>query len=159
LQRNLAVARSKRLDKVDIQMEKKVLARLCFWHYDLSLRTRFYTAAILFGVLMLLFTLKVWLPSLPGFAAAAVVCGVLFVSMAGSVAVEVVYNRTHRQGVIAAGEVVARKGDSEKYEPSFKEPLHSGTEFELLEKRPQWLKVQLTDGSQVWLPDEACMLL
>ncbi len=159
VQRNLAVARSKRLDKVDTRIETKVLAKLCFWHYDFPLRTRFYTAAILFAVLMLLFTLKVWLPSVPGFVPAAVVCGVLFVSMAGSVAVEAVYNKTHHQGVIVVGEVVARKGDSEKYEPSFKEPLHSGTEFELLEKRPQWLKVRLTDGSQVWLPDDACMLL
>ncbi len=159
LQRNLSVARGKRLDKVDTRIETKVLAKLCFWHYDFSLRARFYAAAILFAVLMVLFTLRVWVPSLPGFVPAAVVCGVLFVSMAASVAVEAVYNRTHHQGVIIAGEVVARKGDSERYEPSFKEPLHSGTEFELLEKRPQWIKVKLTDGSQVWLPEDACILL
>jgi len=41
------------------------------------------------------------------------------------------------------------------YPPSFKEPLHEGTEFNLLEKRSGWFHIKLFDGSEGWIPDDS----
>lgn len=159
LQRNLAVARSKRIDKIDAEIEHKVLTVLCFWHYDFLLKTRFYVAVFALSAFLLLLTIKIWKPFLAGFTAISVCLVFIFVLFAGSVTIEMIRSKTNRQGVIVAAEVVARQGDSQRYEPSFDKPLHSGTEFELIEKRTGWLRVRLADGSKVWLPDSACLLI
>ena len=57
-----------------------------------------------------------------------------------------------RSGVIVAESSVARKGDSTSYEQSFQDPLHAGTEFQLLEDRGNWLNIALADGRECWLP-------
>jgi hypothetical protein len=61
--------------------------------------------------------------------------------------------------VVVQGEVVARKGDSDAYEPSFREPLHAGTEFALLERRQDWHHVQLADGRRCWIPSASAELV
>ncbi len=55
-------------------------------------------------------------------------------------------------GVVIAPEVTARKGDGETYQPSFTAPLYSGTEFDLLEQRPDWWYIELEDGARCWIP-------
>ena len=56
------------------------------------------------------------------------------------------------QGVILSDNIVVRKGDSEGYEPKFNEQLNAGVEFDLLESRPNWLHIELTDGQSGWIP-------
>jgi len=62
-------------------------------------------------------------------------------------------------GGVVTAEVVARQGDGRNYQPSFTAPLHAGTEFRLLEKRTSWLRVELNDGRQCWLPAQSCELV
>ena len=62
-------------------------------------------------------------------------------------------------GVILADEVIARKGNSETYQPSFEAPLHTGTEFEMIEKREDWFHVSLSDGRKCWLPQHSVGLI
>lgn len=57
-----------------------------------------------------------------------------------SVALEYKTEASKACGIITAKEVVARQGDGDNYPPGFKEPLHEGTEFDLLEGRPAGLK-------------------
>ena len=64
-----------------------------------------------------------------------------------------------RTGVITAAEVVARQGDGPNYPPSFKDPLHAGMEFDLLEHRPGWLHIELSDGTDAWVPDDTAGLV
>ena len=45
-----------------------------------------------------------------------------------------------------------RKGDGEGFAKSFVEPLHAGTEFELVEQRGRWYHVELADGRRCWVP-------
>ena len=54
-------------------------------------------------------------------------------------------------GVITAEEVIACQGDGENYTPSFKEPLHSGTEFILIEDRGKWYHIELADSRTCWV--------
>jgi hypothetical protein len=56
-----------------------------------------------------------------------------------------------QSGVILAERTVPRKGPGESYAQSFKEPLHDGAEFRLMEREGEWVRVQLDNGVACWL--------
>jgi len=151
---NLQFARSRRVDDIEIQAKRKVAEALFFWHHDLTPRTK----AALFGwaVVIAWGAAAVRLfrprPSLNWIAGTGAGLAILMVS---SLAIDARAAATIREGVIVASEVIARKGDSETYEPSFKEPLHAGTEFRIREARAGWLQAELGDGRTCWLPEKA----
>ena len=153
IQKNLAFARSKRIDKIDTKIEKRVLQTLVFWHYDFSLKTKFLLTFTFFGVVCLCATYGIWFGRSTVCTTTAVICGVLTLCFIVSVVVESKAEADNVYGVITAAEVVARQGDGQNYPPSFKEPLHEGTEFDLLEHRPRWLHIRLSDGSDGWITE------
>jgi len=159
IQKNLAFARSQRIDKVNVQTEKRVLKTLFFWHYDFALKTRFFLTCLFFAALCVTLTVVVWYGRGPATSVVAIVAAILLVCFLTSVVVD-----SHRRvytayGVITAAEVVARQGDGPNYPPSFKDPLHAGTEFELIEQRPGWLHIKLADGTDAWVPDQTAGLV
>lgn len=159
IQKNIAFARSRRVDTVEVRAEKRVLETLFFWHYDLALRLRVFLACLSFAVLCVSLTVMLWWGRGPVLSTITVLCGVLLVCFLASVVVESRRQANVRGGVITAAEVIARQGDGLNYPPSFKDPLHAGTEFELLEQRPGWLHVMLSNGSEAWIPDDAAGLI
>ncbi len=159
IQKNLAFARSRRVDTVEVGAQKRVLETLFFWHYDLSLKTKVLLACLSFAVLCIGLTLMVWLGRRPVVAAVAILSGVLLLCFLASTIVETSRQANTRYGVITAGEVVARQGDGPNYPPSFKDPLHAGTEFQLIEQRPGWLHIILSNGSEAWVPDDTAGLV
>jgi len=54
-------------------------------------------------------------------------------------------------GVVVVDALNARKGPNETYAKAFNEPLHDGTEFSLIDKRGDWIFVELSDGRRCWL--------
>ncbi len=56
-----------------------------------------------------------------------------------------------RHGVIVRDEAVARKGDSESYEPAFTQPLSETTEVTVLETRGGWHRVQVAADQVGWV--------
>ncbi|MBN2131200.1 MAG: hypothetical protein JW741_16995 [Sedimentisphaerales bacterium] len=159
VQKNLAFARSQRIDKVAVQTEKRVLETLFFWHYDTALQTRFFLACLFFAALCVTLTVMIWLGRGPATSAVAVVAVILLVCFLTSVIIDS-HRRVHTAyGVITAPEIVARQGDGPNYPPSFKDPLHAGTEFELVEQRPGWLHIKLADGTDAWIPDDSAGLV
>ena len=76
-----------------------------------------------------------------------------------SVVIEYKTNTGQISGVITVKEAVARQGDGQNYPPSFKDPLHEGTEFDLLEKRPDWYHIKLSDDSDGWIPEDSAELI
>jgi tetratricopeptide (TPR) repeat protein len=158
LRQNLEYAREKRLDEIEEKQETKVLKTLFFWHYDLSTKTRVFLFT-LFSVLLWIFAgIRIFTDKsfLGWIIAAALILSILF---AGSLVAEELYLRKSRPGVIISHEVIARKGNSETYEPSFKEPLHAGTEFMLLEDRVNWYYVELADSRTCWVPSKDAELV
>lgn len=158
LHQNLEYARSRRLDKIEEKEKTKVLKTLVFWHYDLSLRTR--------SVVFLICFVGLWVgASIRLFLRAAcprwlLLClGVISALFLSSLLYENVVQGREKPGVIVADEVVTRKGDGESYEPAFKEPLHSGTEFRVIEDRGEWYQIELRDGTRCWLPVKTVELL
>jgi len=159
IRKNLAFARSRRIDKVVPKTKKRVLQTLFFWHYDFSIRTKFLISCICFALICFSITAMIWLGRGPATTAVAAICGVLLVCFTVSVAIEAGRQSRTTYGVITARQVVAHQADWEDSPPSFKEPLHEGTEFELIERRPGWFHIRLADGSDGWLPENAAELL
>ena len=151
LQQNLGYARAERLDKIEVKEKTKVLHTLFFWHYDIPEQTRSFVFLASFLAAWLLAGVRLYVRRAPlGWALAVAICvSVLFLA---SLAVQTGARQRVRPGVIVSPEVVARKGDSEAYHPSFTEPLHAGTEFVVEEDRGEWCQVQLADGRRCWLP-------
>jgi len=151
IHKNLAFARSRRVDKVEIKTEKQILRTLVFWHYDLSMRAKFIFACVCFAVFCLGLTVMIWFGRNAPLTALTGVSAVLLVCFVGSRAVEQYSQAANLSGVIISPEVVAYQGDGQNYPPSFKAPLHAGTEFELIERRPSWFHIKLSDGSDGWI--------
>jgi tetratricopeptide (TPR) repeat protein len=61
-------------------------------------------------------------------------------------------------GVIVDREVVARKGNATSYEPALTEPLKEGTEFQVMERRPDWLLIRLAGQQEGWVPQKAVVV-
>jgi tetratricopeptide (TPR) repeat protein len=162
IQKNLAFARSRRTDRVETSTEKQVLGTLFFWHYDFSLRTKVLLACLCFAAVCTALTAWTWLSDTrrpPGLLWAAAFAGVLLAALLASLAVEARHRAVVRPGVVTAAQVVARQGDGPNYPPSFKEPLHAGMEFELLEQRPGWLHIVLSDSTDAWIPADTAGLV
>jgi hypothetical protein len=159
VQKNLTFARSRRIDKVEIKMEKRILETLFFWHYDFSIRTKFLVTCIFFAIVCISGILMLWRGKSAPTVTTAVICALLTSCFLASVVVEA-STQAHRVcGVITDQQVVARQGDGPNYPASFKDPLHAGTEFDLLELRPGWLHIILSDDSEGWIPDKAAELI
>jgi len=158
LRQNLEFAISQRHDQIEEKPQTRILKIFLFWHYDLSQEVRAIIFAVSFitfwlGVTIRLFSHKVfprWILGCFGVAA------ILFFS---SLLTDSMLQRHNPSGVITAREILARKGDGTNYQQSFKEPLHAGTEFNLIVQRNGWAYIELHNGRQCWIPVNAEKLL
>ncbi len=151
LRQNLSYALTKRLDKIDEQPRIRVFKTLFFWHYDLSTGDRILLFGLFFVSIWVLAVICRWVrrPSLRWMIA---VMAMLAALTGGSLAAESIALYRVQPGVILEPSVIARKGDGKAYAPSFKTPLHAGTEFHLLKQREDWLHIALFDGRTCWIP-------
>lgn len=159
IQKNLSFARSRRIDKVGLQTEKRVLQTLFFWHYDFSIKTKFVLSCVFFAILCISLTIILWFGRNAPATTTAVICGILLACFIVSVVLDARSQKRMVCGVITAEEVVARQGDGQNYAASFKAPLHTGTEFDLLERRAGWFHIRLFDGSEGWIPETGAELI
>jgi tetratricopeptide (TPR) repeat protein len=136
---------------------RPLIEHLLFWQDWISYPGKFHLAACgvtltLVPALILLVIRRRWLVRLT-FAAMAV--SVLLIVSAG-------YDwyrydwKTH--GVIVEKEAVVRKGNAESYEPALTAPLEEGAEFDLVERRGDWLLIHLAGDQEGWIPDKAAVV-
>jgi tetratricopeptide (TPR) repeat protein len=159
IKKNLSFARSLRTDKVVVKTEKRVLQTLFFWHYDFSIQTKFLLACIFFGIVCLSSTAVLKFGRNSSLLAAIIIFSIITICLISSVIIESKNQKSTINGVITVSEIVAHQGDGQNYPESFKEPLHEGTEFELLERRPQWFHIKLSDDSESWIPVDSAELV
>lgn len=157
LQANVRYARSQRIDQLGASVRQALVARLLFWHDDLSLQVQVTLALTGFlllwtGAFMHLFWRR---PPLLWFMAGAALVFLLF---AGSVLVVHAQHTTTRHGVIVAQEALVRKGNGESYALQFPQPLHPGAEFDVLETRGAWLHIRIENGASGWVRQEHAAL-
>ncbi len=158
LAQNLAYARSTRLDRFEEKQETRVLRTLLFWHYDLPPVVRSVLFALFSGCFWIAAAIRLrrraWAP-----VVVLLVTGALAALFLGSLIADTVAGPGEHGGVILAQQVTARKGDGQSYEPSFTDPLHAGTEFQLVESRPDWYQIELPDGRRCWIPSDSAAIV
>lgn len=150
LEENLAYARSLCRYSIPESGRRAVTRTIFFWHYDTPLPLRFgvgISVYVLFWICLMGRTLV----GRVRWVYPAVVCLVVWVTLAVSVGVDLNEAATQRDGVIAANDVVVRKGNGLDYAPQFEQTLSEGVEFEVLEERGSWLHVRLADGQDGWI--------
>lgn len=63
------------------------------------------------------------------------------------------------EGVIVADAVEARKGPGYNYALAFNEALRGGLEFRKIETRSDWVRIELSDAKQCWVPATQLQIL
>ena len=159
LEKNLAFARAKRIDQIPVRTERRVLETLFFWHYDLAEKTRFLIACVGWIITCLTAAAMLSWPRLRSLRIPLVLAIVALLCLVASISFDEYERNANPQGVIVAPSVIARQGDGENYPQSFSEPLHSGAEFRLLESRPDWLRIELDNGNNAWIPADAAEII
>lgn len=150
---NLTHARSLVADRRTTSVEITPLDRVAsFWTW-LAYPTRIWTALIAWtmvwgivvaGILSGWISRVPWRPLLIGTSA---VCLALSVT----VGVDAVRRQINPPGVLVTDQVIVRKGNGEGFAPAFTETLSRGAEFTMIEERPGWYRIRLTDGQSGWV--------
>lgn len=158
LQQNLAYARSQRADAFAEPEQRKILKTVFFWHYDFTQHTRSLVFVGAFALVWALLALRLFVRSawLTRFAAVAILVAA---GMLASLVVTHLAQRDSRPGVVVDQQVIARLSDSPTADPAFTDPLHAGTEFEVVEDRGDWYEVRLSDAQTCWLPAKSIELV
>jgi len=158
LMQNIRYACGRRTDRVEQTQVAKILRTLLFWHYEASRRTRSIVFAVCSFLLWIGASLRLLRQdAVPRWVLAC--AGIVAVLCLGSLVAQTIADSHDMTGVVIAGQVTARKGDSETYQPSFNADLHAGTEFKVLEDRSDWLHIELHDGRRCWLPSKTIELV
>jgi tetratricopeptide (TPR) repeat protein len=158
LRQNLEYARNRRADRIERKEQENVYRTLFFIHYDIPSRAKLIIFASCFAAIWVSAGLRLFVRagSLKVILVVAAVASAIFLA---SLAVDAVSFSSRPPGVITADEVTGRMGDADSYQPSFREPLHSGTEFQLLEKRAGWWRIELDNGDATWIPTGSAELV
>lgn len=150
LEANLRFARSLRRDRIESGGTATLLRTLFAWHYNIPLRTRMTVALFCYGVFSMLMIARV-LTSRFRLRYASGLTLVIWVALGTSVVLDWPRNDTPTEGVLIADDVIVRKGDGEGYDRQFKQPLHEGVEFVVLEIRGGWIHIKLPDENRGWI--------
>jgi len=159
LAKNLDYARSRRQDQSVVPARQRVLETLFFWHYDLGTKTKFALAGVCWAAFCVVVSVYLLRRRWRGLRWLAVVFLLGAVCLAASVGMDEVHRRSHVEGVIVASSVVARQGNGELYPASFEDALHAGTELTVVEQRPGWLRIRLSNGEEAWIPVGAAEII
>ncbi len=153
LEANLAYA----LGNPPAAARRPLVEHLLFWQDWVSYPAKFQLAACGVGVAFLLAAAMLlvrrrWLKQLTLLALAVSVLLILSAS----------YDwyryqwKTH--GVIVQRQTIVRKGNAETYEPALTAPVDEGAEFDLVERRNDWLLIRLAGGQEGWIPDKVAVI-
>jgi tetratricopeptide (TPR) repeat protein len=164
LKENIAAARARRVDSLSEKESSRILETIFFLYYNLSSSLKAVLFAITLGLVwisaaFLLLKKRISASLYQVFFTATMVFSALALIFLGSVLINTMELKNHPGGVITVDAIIARKGDGLSYSPSFEEPLHSGLEFTLINKRTGWYYIELSDNSRAWIPDITASLV
>lgn len=150
LMSNLNYARSLRRNQFAADGRQALLDALLNWHRHTSLQLRSRFLGIFNGVFWLI--LLGWLfkrTSLWRYA--TITCAILWGVLGISVGSDLMNAGINPGGVMIVDDVIVRKGNGEGFEPQFEEALHQGVEFQLIEKRADWIHIRLPNAATGWI--------
>jgi len=152
---NLAVARTRRRDRIDTTSSRSIALTVAFWHRGLPLPTKvtLSLAAWMLGLgLLCAWLLRTTRPRGMRYAA------LLSLGVAGAVGasawLEAQELHDPSAAVVIADEVPLRSGDGDTYPSRYEQPVHAGAEVHVLTDRGGWSELELADGKSGWVPSE-----
>lgn len=147
---NLEYVRSLTVDELPSTRGQQIRHMLSFWH-RWSFATRLGILALANISLWILLACLFYRRSRWLYGSIA---GVALISLMFVLSLLVSYQGWDNSvdAVVVEREVVARQGNGYIYDNAFASPLHSGTEFAILERRDDWYHAELLDGTTCWLP-------
>ncbi len=149
LAENLRYARSLCRSQIPVSGERAFWHTLFFWHHDTPLPWR--VAAALLAYVIFWTGLIGWIGWRRRGWWYLLIPSLILCLTAGASACLDLYRPPAPVGVIVADNVTVRKGNGEGFEPQFQEKLHDGVEFTVLERRGDWLNIELRDGKTGWI--------
>ncbi|MCH9033589.1 MAG: hypothetical protein IID42_03695 [Planctomycetes bacterium] len=158
LRDNLKEARSRCLTPIQIERRSALLHNVFFWHFDTSHHERSVAGLALYAAFWLLLTVRCFIRRRP-VAVGALVAAMMALAIAGSLAYDRWAERYGPAGVVTGMDVVVYKGPGPSYQRQFEQPLQSGVEFKLQERRGGWWSVELVDGKTGWIERSAAELV
>jgi len=126
-----------------------------FWQDWLSYREKFLLTTITLGLALLLGIAGRLSPQPRLWKRLGLACLALTLLSGTSTARDVYRYDLVRHGVVVQSETIARKGNSQTYEPAFTSALRDGTEFEVRERRGDWLRIHVAKAGEGWIPAQA----
>jgi hypothetical protein len=157
LHANLVHARSLVNNPIEYKKNKTILKRLVFWHDSYPTNVRLGLGMIGWFVFWGILSVRIF-KGIPGFKTVSIFLGFLSIVLSVSVGFDMADQRS-QHGVIVLDEVIVRRGNGVNYSPLFKEPIHEGVEFEIIEQRPNWLQILLPNGSKGWIEKSSALLV
>jgi hypothetical protein len=136
---------------------RPLVEHLLFWQDWVSYPGKFFLAAIGVGLALLL-ALAALFARRRLWARLALVSLAVSLLLIFSAAYDWYRYEGKIRGVVVRNHSVMRKGDAESYEPAVTAPLEEGTEFDLVDRRGDWLLVRLAGGQEGWIPDVAAVV-
>lgn len=158
LKDNLQVARSKCLVSIPPSRRSSLLRGLFFLHYETSMASRSRVALILYFAVWPVLIMGHFVVRRPA-RVAAVICAAFALSLLLSVGISIRTDRNTPAGVIIGTDVVVNKGPGASYERQFVQPLQSGVELVVREKRGGWWNIELPDGQTGWIESSHAQLV
>lgn len=164
LKENLAVARAKRVDTSSEKESLRILETIFFIHYNLSASLKSVIFGIFFSLVwisasFLLLKKKISTSLFQAFFTSTIIFSILGSIFLISVLVDTIELKRYPGGVITADAIIARKGDGLSYSSSYKDPLHSGLEFTLINERQGWYYIELSNNTRTWIPQNTASLV
>jgi len=154
LRANLRYARNRVEPALTPSGQDRLTRQLLFWHYETSLVERRW--ALLLSATAgwsLLFAWLWWRQR------ALLVGGLIGVAITASLAASLYAQQAAEsrqpEAVVTRERSYLRLGRSEAAEPALKQPLGSGVEVRVLQRRGDWVEVRLPGGQTGWLPESA----
>ena len=135
-----------------------VLDYFLFWQDWVSYREKFLVTTIVLGVNLLLGLIACMTSATPLWNRLALICVVLTVLAGISTAWDWYRFDVLQHGVVVQSDTVARKGNSDNYEPAFTAQLQDGTEFQLRERRGDWLLIDVPQAGEGWIPEHTAVV-
>jgi len=157
LAHNLEYARSLQRNQIAESGDRALAGALLRWHHATTTTTRLTTLLVLNALFWAALIGRVVRPG-GAWRWLALAAVLLAIPCGASVAADLL-GAGPTGGVVLADDVVVRMGNGVGFGPKFEEPLYAGVEFTVLERRPGWFRIELSDHNTGWIEADKAALI
>ncbi|MCH2146980.1 MAG: hypothetical protein MK073_04100 [Phycisphaerales bacterium] len=157
LKANLAHARSLSGDSVQSKSTTSLIEQLAFWHRGLSTSAKIWLGLICWATLWTVLIVKQFAHAI-AYKSVAVATAIASCALFSSVYFDFKHQQ-HTFGVIVTEEALVYTSHQSGSPLLFEKPLIEGQEFEIVNERTEWIRIQLPNGQTGWIQKENAQIV